>query len=79
MPMRALANAAREEVHPAEEGGDGGGRLGGELEGGLEVAGGGVVHGESDAKSALVLDEEELGVDVHGTLAEICARPTPWS
>mmetsp|Transcript_49771 Transcript_49771/g.105830 ORF Transcript_49771/g.105830 Transcript_49771/m.105830 type:complete len:524 (+) Transcript_49771:444-2015(+) len=64
------ADAAGEEVHPAEDGGDGGGALGGELELGLEVGRGGVVHGELDAEAAGVLDEEDPGVDVGGAAAE---------
>jgi len=59
-----------EEVHESEDGGNSGGGFGGELELVLEVKGGGVVHGEFDTEAAGVLDEEEPGVQVEGTLAE---------
>ena len=60
------AEAAGEEVHPPEEGGDGGGTLGGLAEAVLEVEGGGVVHGKLDAEAASVLEEEDPGVEVEG-------------
>lgn len=64
------AETAGEEIHPAEERGDGGGGLGALAEGILEVEGGGVVHGELDAEAASVLEEEDPGVEVEGARAE---------
>lgn len=59
-----------EEIHESKDGSNGGGGFGGEFEFVLEVKGGGVVHGEFDTEAAGVLDEQQPGVDVQGTLAE---------
>ena len=59
-----------EQVHESEDGSDGGGGLGGELELGLEVKGGSVVHGQFNTEAASVLDEKNPGVEVEGTLTE---------
>jgi len=59
-----------EEIHESEDGGDGGSRFGVELELILEIEGGGIVHGQFDTEAAGVLDEQDPGVDVQGTLTE---------
>ena len=59
-----------EQVHPAKDGSDGGGRLGGLVEFLTEVQSSGVVHGELDSEAASVLDEEEPSVDVEGSVTE---------
>mmetsp|Transcript_12382 Transcript_12382/g.19728 ORF Transcript_12382/g.19728 Transcript_12382/m.19728 type:complete len:394 (-) Transcript_12382:89-1270(-) len=63
-------NTTSEKVHPAEDGGNGSRSLGGKLELGPEIGCSGVVHGELNPKAARVLEEEDPGVDVHGTATE---------
>ena len=64
------SNTTSEEIHPAEDGGNGSRTLRGELELGLEVRCGGIVHRELDFEAARVLNEEDPGVDVGGSGAE---------
>mmetsp|Transcript_4785 Transcript_4785/g.9293 ORF Transcript_4785/g.9293 Transcript_4785/m.9293 type:complete len:442 (-) Transcript_4785:522-1847(-) len=63
-------HATSKEVHPAEDGGDGSGALGGELEFGLKVGCSGIVHGKLDSEAAGVLEEKNPCVDVGGAAAE---------
>mmetsp|Transcript_14270 Transcript_14270/g.25460 ORF Transcript_14270/g.25460 Transcript_14270/m.25460 type:complete len:308 (+) Transcript_14270:250-1173(+) len=71
-------HAASEEVHPAEDRGNGGGTLGCELKLALKVGCSSIVHRELDSEATGVLDEEDPGVDVRCAAAEGCCSRDLW-
>ena len=58
------------EIHPTEDGCDGGGGLSRLSKLVLEVEGSGVVHGQLNTEAASVLKEEDPSVDIHGSVTE---------